>query len=85
MWYLSIIWDDSDDPPGNVSHIAEHGLSTEDVEFVLQNARSETVSRSSGNPVVLGHTEDGRHILVAFQQVDPDTIYPLTAFEVDEP
>ena len=35
MSFFSILWDSEDDPEGNVAHIAEHGLSVEDVEAVL--------------------------------------------------
>jgi hypothetical protein len=35
MWYVRIIWDDDENPDGNVQHIAENGLTVEDVEHVL--------------------------------------------------
>ena len=35
MNIFRILWDDPDDPDGNVQHIAEHGLEIEDVEEVL--------------------------------------------------
>jgi hypothetical protein len=38
MNFLRILWDAPDDPEGNVEHIAEHGLSIEDVEDVLENS-----------------------------------------------
>ncbi len=56
MLFDSIIWDMPDDPDGNVQHCAEHGITTEEVEEVLQNATDADVSRSSGRPVVFGDT-----------------------------
>ena len=35
MRFVEVIWDDEDQPDGNVQHIAEHGLTIEDVEQVL--------------------------------------------------
>jgi len=44
MPFLEIIWDDPDDPKGNVQHIAEHGLTIGDVVFVLEDPKSESTS-----------------------------------------
>ncbi len=85
MSFLSILWDSEDDPEGNVVHIAEHGLSVEDVESVLAEPDSEGKSRSSAAPVVWGYTPDGKYIIVVYQQIDEDTIRVTTAYEVPEP
>ena len=85
MWYVLIIWDDESNPDGNVSHIAEHGLTVEDVESVLQNPTEEGRSRSTGRPCCFGYTPGGDYIIVIYDQVSDDTIYPVTAFEVPEP
>jgi hypothetical protein len=55
------------------------------VEHVLANPDSEGVSRSSGLPCVFGYAPDGRYIIVVYEQIDADTIYPVTAYEVPEP
>jgi len=78
-----IIW--NDEPGENVDHIAEHGLLPEDVEYVLANYAAEAESRSADRPCVFGYTEDGRYVIVIYDQIDDDTIYPVTAFEVPEP
>jgi len=78
-----IIW--NEEPGGNVEHIEEHGLSAEDVEFVLANPDREDTSRSSGQPCVFGYTPDGIYVIVVYEQVDDGTIYPVTAYEVPEP
>jgi hypothetical protein len=83
-----IDWDDEDDLHGNVQHIAEHGLTTDEVADVLRDPKSKDgVSRSSGRPVKLGRTGTGKHILVAYEVEceDPLVIYPVTAYEVAEP
>jgi hypothetical protein len=38
MEFLSIVWDDSEG--GNVGHIAEHGLTPDEVEEVLRDPKS---------------------------------------------
>ena len=67
-----------------MQHIAEHGLTPADVEFVLQNPTSDDESYSSGRPCCFGCTPDGDHIIVIYEWIDDDTIYPVTAYEVDE-
>ena len=78
-----IIW--NDEPDGNVDHIFEHDLTPQDVEFLLENPHAESVSDSSGLPCVFGFTEDGRYIIVVYEQLDRDTLYPVTAYDVPEP
>ena len=82
MPYFDIIW--NEEPGGNIDHIAEHGLTPEDVEEVLLNPVDQDVSRSSGLPIAFGFTPDGRYILVVFEQIDKMTVYPVTAYEVEE-
>lgn len=85
MDFLSIIWDEVDDPLGNVQHIAAHDLTIDDVEFVLTQPLSEGASNSSGLPTAWGFVPDGRYIIVVFEQIDVDTIRVVTAYEVPEP
>jgi uncharacterized DUF497 family protein len=81
MW--QIIW--NDEPDANVDHVFEHGLTPDDVEFVLKNYVLTEVSRASNRPCTFGYTEDGRYIIVIYDQLDDDTIYPITAYDVPEP
>ena len=85
MDLFRILWDDPDDPDGNVQHIAEHGLELEDVEEALFNPTSEGTSDSSGRPCVWGYTLEGLYIIVVYEQIDADMIRVLTAYEVPEP
>lgn len=82
MPYYEIVW--NEEPGGNVEHIAEHGLTPEDVEEVLLSPLDRDISRSTGLPIVFGFTPDGRYILVVYEQIDEVTIYPVTAYEVEE-
>lgn len=82
MPYDSVFWDLDDDPEGNVHHCAEHGITKEEVEEVIENAIDSDVSRSSGRPVVFGETRTGKYLMVVFEEIDSDTIYPVTAYEV---
>lgn len=84
MRFLQVIWDDDDEPDGNVQHIAEHGLTIEDVEYVLENPIAEEESGSSGRPCSFGWTPGGEFIIVVYEQVSDEAIYPVTAYEVPE-
>lgn len=82
-------WDDPSDVDGNTAHIAEHGLTPDEVESVLRNrAASFGVSDSTGRPAVFGTTATGRFILVVYETlnpIDPMVVRPITAYEVPEP
>lgn len=82
MAYVELIWDLDDDPEGNVMHIRQHGLTREDVAHALATAYDETLSRSTGQSIAFGWTEDGRELAVVFEVVDDVSIYPITAYEV---
>ena len=82
MW-PQIIW--NEEPGGNVEHIEEHGLSIEDVECVLANPERQGMSRSSGQQCVFGYTPHGIYVIVVYEQIDEDTVYPVTAYEVTAP
>ncbi len=80
--FTSIIWDRDDDPRGNVQHIARHHVIMEEIEEVLQNPTDMDTSRSSGRPVIFGDTGSGRHIIIVYEMIDADTVYPITAYDV---
>jgi len=82
MPYRDILW--NEEPDGNVEHIAEHGLTPEDVEEIVFNPVANDKSRSSGLPIVYGFTSDGRYALVVYEEIDETTIYPVTAYVVEE-
>lgn len=84
-----IDWDDPDDNGGNTAHIADHGITPEEVESALldENTRID-VSDSSGRPIAFGTTVTGRFIAIVFEVLnpaDPLIIRPITAYDVPEP
>lgn len=82
MPFDSILWDLNDDPEGNVQHCAEHEVSKEEVEEVLRNPTDTDESHSSGSPVAFGDTSTGRHLIVVYEEIDADTVYPITTYDV---
>jgi hypothetical protein len=82
MAFLFILWDLDDEPDGNVQHCLEHNVMKDEVREVLQNPTSMDDSHSSGKPVAFGDTSTGRHLMVVYEEVDEDTAYPITAYEV---
>ena len=88
MDVFTLIWDLEDDPGGNVQHVAENGLTVDEVEDVLLDSTGMNAvsSRSSGRPMIFGWTSTGRHIVVVWEvvQEDPRMIRVCTAFDVPE-
>ena len=42
-------------------------------------------SRTSGRPCLFGYTPDDRYIVVIYEEIEDDTVIPVTAYEVPEP
>ena len=86
MFDAAIIWDD--EPDGNVEHVAEHGLTPDEVDDVLtDDSLPVERSDSSGRPCKFGWTSTGKHIIVVWEEANdnPRAIYPITAYELPEP
>lgn len=81
MRWSQVVWDPT--PGGNVEHVEEHGLTTDEVDDVLAQPERRTVSRSSGRGCVFGHIPDGRFIVVVFEELG-DIVVPVTAYEISE-
>ena len=73
----------------NTAHVAEHGLTPEEVEHALLDENTTfDVSDSTGRPIAFGNTGTGRFIAIVFEVLnvaDPLIIRPITAYEVPEP
>ena len=80
MPYYDFFWTDE-----IIEHLAEHGLTPEDFERVVQRPFDVRVSRSSDLPAAFGYTEDGRYIIAIYDFIDDVTVLPVTAYEVPEP
>jgi uncharacterized DUF497 family protein len=85
----SIDWDGAKDEGSNTAHIAEHGLTPEEVESALFNEITTfDVSESSGRPIAVGSTSTGQFIAIVFEVLnpaDPLILRPITAYDVPEP
>ncbi len=67
-----IDWDDPSDEGGNTVHVAEHGLTPDEVESALLDENTAfDVSDSSGRPIAFGTTDTGRFIAVVFDVLNP--------------
>lgn len=82
-------WDEPEDDESNTAHIAEHGLSTDEVESALFDASTTfDLSDSTGRPIAFGTTMTGRFIVIVFtvlNPADPLIIRPITAYDVPSP
>jgi uncharacterized DUF497 family protein len=81
-------WDDPADEGSNVQHVAEHDLTTDEVESALLGEDTTfDLSDSSGRPIAFGTTNTGRFIVVVFEVLhpaDPLILRPITAYDVPE-
>jgi uncharacterized DUF497 family protein len=82
MRWTQVVWDPT--PGGNVAHIEEHGLTTDEVDYVLQHHDRRAISKSSGRGCVFGHVPDGRYIIVVFEE-NGHIVVPVTAYEISGP
>jgi len=65
-------------------HLAEHHVSPEEFEAVVSDPAFEDVSRSTGNPIAFGSTDEGRHLCCVDRRLDEDSIEPVTACDAGE-
>jgi len=82
MPHLEVIW--TTGPDGNLEHLAEHGVTREEAQEVLANPVFTDISRSTGRPIAFGFTRTGRKLAVVYERVDRVTVYPITAFDVED-
>ncbi len=88
MEFDFIEWDAEDEPRGNARHIADNGLSTDEVEDVLYDPSSCPVqSRSSKRPALIGRTSTGKTIIVIYERhkdAGHVVIRPVSASEIED-
>ena len=82
MPWFDIVWDESL-PDWNVAQMAEHGVSPDEAEEVLMNAIGRERTRASGRWIAFGRTSAGRDIAVVYEMIDPITVLPVTAFDLE--
>jgi uncharacterized DUF497 family protein len=81
MEWTEVVW--TEGPDGNIRHMAKHGITPDEVEYVLAHQIESDVSESSGRPIIFGYTTRGRFLAVVYEQIDAITVYPITAFDVE--
>ena len=83
-----IEWDGEDVPRGNTRHIADNGLTIDEVEDVIDDPRSRPVrSRSSRRPALVGRTSSGKPIIVIYErhkEAGHTIIRPVSAYEIED-
>jgi uncharacterized DUF497 family protein len=79
MAFRICIWSDE-----TIDHLAQHGVTPEDFEYVLANPREEVISNTSGRPAATGYAPDGRLLFCVYEEIDETYVDPITAYEIDE-
>jgi uncharacterized DUF497 family protein len=67
-----------------VVHLAAHEVSQDEFEHIVCRPGRVHLSRTTGRSIAIGTTAEGRLLVGVYEQVDDDTILPVTAFEPDE-
>jgi hypothetical protein len=69
-----------------IEYIGQHGVTPDEFEEVVLDAKTVQRSRSSGRPIVFGPTSTGKFLACVFEYTGPDEteVLPVSAFEVDE-
>lgn len=78
MTWFDFFW-----TPEIIAHIAEHGVTPEEVEFVIQYPELTGQSRSAGAHMAEGDAGNGKYIIAVYRLIDGITVMPITAFEPD--
>lgn len=61
------------------------GLDSAEIEDVVCHPTQTDVSLSTGRPVAFGWLNDGRYVIVVYEQLDAVTVQVITAYSVPEP
>ena len=77
MAYFEFQWTDE-----IIEHLAEHEVRPEEFEEIVSFPDRRGKSRTSGSPCCWGETCDGRYLFCVYEQLDPVTIIPVTAYDV---
>ena len=67
-----------------IEHLAEHGVTPDEFEIVVQNPDSTGNSRSTGRPYAVAIMDDGRELICIYEMLDSMTVEPITAYELDK-
>jgi uncharacterized DUF497 family protein len=65
-------------------HLAEHGVSVEDFEYVVCFPDAREESDSSENFIAKGYDRTGRWLVCVYDLIDEMTVLPVTAYEPTE-
>lgn len=81
MPHVLFVWNDK-----LIDYIGQHGVTPDEFEEVVLNARTVRRSGSSGRPLVFGPTTSGKYLACIFEYTDSDEteVLPVTAYEIDE-
>ena len=77
MAYFEFLWTSE-----IIEHLAEHDVSPDDFEEIVQHPDARGNSRTSGRPCCWGELDDGRYVICVYEKLDDITLLPVTAYEV---
>ena len=70
------------DPETREPHIYNHGVSEDEVEYVLHNIGEDRVGER-GSRVAIGQTGDGRYLKIVYvPDPEPNSLFIITAYDL---
>lgn len=69
------------DPESGEPHIYEHGVSEDEVEYVLRHP-GEDRSGHDGSRQAIGQTANGRYLRVIYVRDEPNGVFVITAYDL---
>jgi HEAT repeat protein len=70
--------------PEALDKIAQHGVTVEEYESVVNNPVDRQLSRSSDNLIARGDAITGRWLICVYQDIDEITVLPITGYVPDD-
>lgn len=77
MPHFEFIWDGEND-----AHIAEHGVTIDEAEYVVKNPVELEIRKRYGRTYAYGFSQTRKFLKVVYEVVDDLTLYVVTAYEV---
>jgi uncharacterized DUF497 family protein len=68
----------------NLEHVDQHGVTPEEFEAIVQKPTGVEESRSSDRLIAFGYGDDGRKLGCVYEMLDDLTVFPITAYEVED-
>jgi len=68
-----------------MTHIEKHGVGPGEIDEFFTEIRYFEQSRKDNSFTAIGKLESGRFLQVVYRKIDPETLFIITAFDLQDP